>query len=301
MLRFQPLPGIHEPSAIQQLPDGRFLVVEDEKSHPLSVITFGPEGIAAEALRPGWFEFDDAFWKLDDLEGLALDRSGRVVAITSHSRDGKSDEKKSREKLARFRIEDDKVVDKQVARGLKAALVAAHPVLAEAAAVTDVKNRGGLNIEAIEFDPATGRLWLGFRGPLLDGRAILAAIENVDAVFDASAAPRIAPTLTTLDLDGNGLRGMAWVAALGGYLLIAGPMAREQRDFALWFWDGRPASPARRVEVPGLAGFAHAEGICPAVLDGRDRLIIVSDDGDRAAGRPAGYLLADPADLRMAS
>ena len=27
---FIPLPGIHEPSAIQQLPDGRFLVVEDD-------------------------------------------------------------------------------------------------------------------------------------------------------------------------------------------------------------------------------------------------------------------------------
>ena len=29
---FRPLTGIFEPSAIQQLPDGRFLVVEDEKS-----------------------------------------------------------------------------------------------------------------------------------------------------------------------------------------------------------------------------------------------------------------------------
>ena len=36
---FQPLTGIYEPSAVQQLPDGRFLVVEDEKQHPFSVFS----------------------------------------------------------------------------------------------------------------------------------------------------------------------------------------------------------------------------------------------------------------------
>ncbi len=41
---FQPFTGIYEPSAIQQLPDGRFLVVEDEKSHPLSLVTIGADG-----------------------------------------------------------------------------------------------------------------------------------------------------------------------------------------------------------------------------------------------------------------
>jgi hypothetical protein len=297
---FQPLTGIYEPSAVQQLDDGRFLVVEDEKAHPFSVFSLGAGGVQTAALRPGLFDFDDVFWKLDDLEGLALDGQGRVLAITSHSRDGDGDEKKAREKLARFRVEGDRVVDKQVARGLKAALAAAYPVLAEAAAVLDVKDGGGLNIEALELCPDTGRLWLGFRGPLLDGQALLAALENVDAVFEAGAPPRFATALTRLDLAGNGLRGMAYVPALAGYLLIAGPVAREQRDFSLWFWDGRPDATARRVDIPGLPGLAHAEGICPARLEGRDRLLVVSDDGDRAAGREAGYLLLDPAALHIA-
>src|SRR3989338_6160487 len=41
---FMALTGIYEPSAIQQLPDGRFLVVEDEKKHPLSLVTINPDG-----------------------------------------------------------------------------------------------------------------------------------------------------------------------------------------------------------------------------------------------------------------
>ena len=50
---FHPLTGLHEPSAIQQLPDGRFLVVEDEKSHPLSLLTISAAGrVASHALMP---------------------------------------------------------------------------------------------------------------------------------------------------------------------------------------------------------------------------------------------------------
>jgi hypothetical protein len=296
---FRPLTGVYEPSAIQQLPDGRLLVVEDEKAHPFSLATIGNDVVSAVPLRPGLFEFDDEFWKLDDLEALALHPSGYIYAVTSHSRDGEGREKKSREKLVRFRVDGEDVVDKQVVRGLKAALVAAHPVLASAAAVLDVKNQGGLNIEALEFAPDAGHLWLGFRSPVPNGRAILAAVENPGAVFNADEPLRIAPELLTLSLDGYGLRGMAWVASLAGYLLIAGPMAQEQVPFGLWFWSGQADTRPRRVGVPGLPGFAHAEGVCPAIIEGREVIVIVSDDGDRAAGRCAGYLLLEPDQLSI--
>ena len=41
---FVPLTGLYEPSAIQQLPDGRFLVVEDEKEHSLSLVSLDASG-----------------------------------------------------------------------------------------------------------------------------------------------------------------------------------------------------------------------------------------------------------------
>ncbi|MBV5345393.1 MAG: hypothetical protein JZU63_07635, partial [Rhodoferax sp.] len=111
------LAGIYEPSAIQQLPDGRFLVVEDEKKHPFSLVTINPDGsVATSPLSPG-LKGDDDFWKLDDLEGLALDGSGYLYALTSHSRDGDGDEKKSRNKLVRFRLEGDRVVSPSAPMG----------------------------------------------------------------------------------------------------------------------------------------------------------------------------------------
>lgn len=298
---FHPLTGIYEPSAIQQLADGRFLVVEDEKKHPFSLVTISLDGRASStSLNPELLEDGDAFNKLDDLEGLALDRSGYLYAITSHSRDGKGDEKKSRDKLVRFRIEGERVVAPLVSRGVKHALAATHPVLAAAAEVLDVKSSGGLNIEAMEVSPDQQRLLIGFRSPLLDNRAIIACVENPTAIFETDEPPRISPTLATLDLGGHGIRGLSYLDFLDGYLVISGPVAREQVQFQLWFWRGQPDEPARRVTAPGLPGFAHAEGVSPAVIDGRQHIIIVSDDGNREEGRCAHFLLLDPGQLQIA-
>jgi hypothetical protein len=295
------LTGIYEPSAIQQLPDGRFLVVEDEKKHPFSLVTINPDGsVSATPLSPGLLKAGDDFRKLDDLEGLALDRSGNFYALTSHSRDRDGEEKKSRYKLVRFRVEGDRVVSPIVVKGLKPALIATHPVLAQAAGIEDVKDDGGFNIEALEISPDQQMMFIGFRSPLLDDRAIIACVENPSAIFEAGEPPRIAAKLETLDLGGNGIRGMSYIPILDGYLITSGPVSREQVHFQLWFWSGQSGAAARRVTVPGLQGFEHAEGVCPAVIDGRQRIMIVSDDGSREEGRFARYLLLDPGQLKIA-
>jgi hypothetical protein len=297
---FRPLTGIYEPSAVQQLPDGRFLVGEDEKEHPLSLVTIRADGkVKAESLTASLLQMFGSFWKLDDLEGLAADHAGCVYAITSHSRDDDGDEKKSREKLVRFRIEGNRVVEPKVCDSLKSALTSRHPVLAAAAQVRDVKTDGGLNIEGVEVSPDQQQLLIGFRSPLRQGRALIARLENLCGVFDSDEAPDIAPVLEELDLGGHGIRGLSYVPALRAFLIIGGPASRVEAAFDLWCWSGEAGAPARRVKVPGLSGLAKAEGASPALLDGVERIIIVSDDGNREARRSAGYLLLDLAQLTI--
>ncbi|MCX7258217.1 MAG: DUF3616 domain-containing protein [Polaromonas sp.] len=298
---FLPLTGFYEPSAILQLPDGRFLIAEDEKKHAFSLVTLDAGGVRKHTpLSAGWFDGGDDVWNMDDLEGLALDSRGYCYAITSHSRDEAGQTKKPRERLARFKIDKNRLGAPVVVGGLRRALVARHPVLAAAAEVAQVKSGGGLNIEALEITPDQ-RLLIGFRSPLQGASALIASVENVAAVFDAGAAPQVSSVLQALDLGGQGIRSLSYVAALGGYLLISGPVSREKAAFGLWFWSGQPSAPARRVSVPGGLGLAHAEGVCPAVMDGVQKIIIVSDDGNRKDGKYASFLLLDSAQLQIAS
>jgi hypothetical protein len=192
------------------------------------------------------------------------------------------------------------VIDCKVVDGLKKALVSQHAVLAVAAKVRDVKADGGLNIEGLEISPDQKRLMIGFRSPLRDSRALIASIENPAAIFELDEAPRIAPLLDELDLGGHGIRGLSYVPAIGAYLVIAGPTSRESANFELWRWSGVPGAPASRVVVPGLRSLEKAEGISPAVIDGRERIVVVSDDGNRETGQCASYLLLDPAQLQTA-
>lgn len=295
---FIPLNGLYEPSAIQQLTDGRFLVAEDEKDTPFSLLTMLPDGstatepliVDAEPNGPG---------NLDDLEGLATDSRGFVYAITSHSRNSKGEEKRSREKLLRFRIEGNRLTSPRSVNDLKRALTDRHPVLARASVITDVKGEGGFNIEALEFLEDQQQLMIGFRSPLDVGQALVAVIRNPAAMFEPGTVPEVSPELIRLDLGGHGLRGMSWMPSLRGYLLISGPVAKEQTQFQLWFWSGQANAQPRRTEVDCLPGFEHAEGVTPAIIDGKTRILIVSDDGSREEGLPARYLLLDPERLRI--
>lgn len=295
---FIALNGLYEPSAIQQLPDGRFLVAEDEKDTPFSLLAIHPDGMTTVA--PLSVDTDgDGPGKLDDLEGLTLDSAGYVYAITSHSRNGKGEERKSREKLVRFRIEGNRLVSPRIVHDLKRFLTARHPLLAKAAALIDVKGDGGLNIEALEFSPDQQQLMIGFRSPVETGQALVAVIRNPSRMFEPGTAPDVAADLIRLDLGGHGLRGMSWIPSLQGYLLISGPVAKEQTQFRLWFWSGRMDARPRSVEVEGLAGFEHAEGVTPAIIDGRPRIVIVSDEGSRDEGRPARFLMLTPEQIRI--
>lgn len=294
---FIALSNIYEPSAIQQLQDGRFLVAEDEKAHPFSLVTIRADGTTGST--PLNTDADSPLAKLDDLEGITTDSAGFIYAITSHSRNNAGAEKKSREKLIRFRIEGDRVAVPVVINGLKAALTAAHPILTAAADMLEVKTAGGLNIEALEMTPEGQRLLVGFRSPLLNRRALVASIENPTEIFAAGSAIRISPRLDTLDLGGHGIRGMSYIPALTGYLVISGPVAKERSQFQLWFWSGLQSDPPRRITVPGVAGFEHAEGVSPAVIEGQQRIVLVSDDGSREEGRSARFLVLDARQLQI--
>jgi hypothetical protein len=290
---FRKFEQIYEPSGVQQLPDGRFVVIEDEASHPMGVFSLEAGGKVSE--QPlyrrsilSWSSPNRALSTLEDLEGVAVDEQGTLYAITSHSRKENGKRADQREQLARFVLNGEQVVDFRVMRGLRKEISAQHKSLKDAAKIRDVKDGGGLNIEGLSFDRAKQKLLLGLRSPLAGANAIIVVLENPRAVFDRNEQPRISDRLIELDLAGGGIRALSYDPHLGGFLIIS---RKPNKSFKLWLWSGDAGQSPQRLRIPDVKKLRQAEGVTPVRLDGLPAgILIVSDDGVGVKGTPGHYL-----------
>ena len=284
---------IYEPSGVQQLSDGRFIVVEDEAAYALALFTLEPDGQVSE--RPLYRASmlssvvpRNIVGTLEDLEGVAADGRGNVVAITSHSRKESGKRHVNREQLIRLRVEGDRVVDVRRVHNLRKRITKKHSFLKAAAKEREVKEEGGFNIEGLSFDADKQHLLVGFRSPLAKKDAIIVTVENPSAIFEQDEKPRISGDVIRLDLKGGGIRALSYDPHLGGYLIIS---RKPGKAFKLWFWDGVPGSKPHRIRVANIKDLRQAEGVTPVRLNNEPQgILIVSDDGDGLQGKPGHYL-----------
>ena len=293
---------IFEPSAAASLSDGRIVIVEDESHKPLHLLTPDPKlGYQSRTISTaslidvvsGKGEVE----KLDDLEGLAIDKHDTIYAITSHSRTASGKRTPGREKLIRFRLDGSEIVDLRVYTDLTEELAAALPPLDQAIRERKVKQGKDLNVEALGLSADGRRLLIGLRSPVVDGRALIVVVENRDDVFDRGGLPLFAPEPWYLDLDKGGIRALAYDPELNGYLIISQREDQKGKPFKLWFWSGDPALAPQRVSIAGVENINRAEGITPIIQDGERRLMIVFDDGNRLRRIGGHYRIVDYADL----
>lgn len=289
---------IYEPSGAQQLPDGRIVMVGDEHVDPLSMFVLDDDGnmtatpIEYRALlatttkrsKPG---------KISDLEAITLSDNDYVYAITSHSRRASGKRKSAREKLVRFKLDGNDVVDPGAVSGLRQAITETHSALKKAARASKVKSDNGFNIEGLSFDKAKAKLLIGLRSPVIDGNAVVVVMENPLSVFENDEAPKVSEELILLDLDKGGIRSMTFDPKLDGHLIISRREDKRNKPFKLWFWDGDADHAPRRVRIGLRGGIPRAEGIASVSHNGHERLLLVFDDGDAKKGQGAHYLLLD--------
>nr|MBX2877857.1 DUF3616 domain-containing protein [Saprospiraceae bacterium] len=120
-----------------------------------------------------------------------------------------------------------------------------------------------LEIEGLSADPsnAQGAL-LGFRGPLVNGKALLVPVDNFQTIVApepvANSASFGAPI--ELDLLGHSIRSIE--CNENGCLIVAGP-AGSVTNFLLFTWTGNPADTPelRAAELESVAAAGNIEGI----------------------------------------
>ncbi len=285
--------AIYEPSAVQQLPDGRVLVVEDEAKRAMNLLTLSEDGALSEDRVTGLRMARSFGRQLNDLEGLTIDDSQRVYAITSHSLTNDGERNPDRELLLRFRVSGTSVGEIRTVANLRDALAGdtliRDALAAEPGAEADFAQ---LNIEGLAYERQTGQLYLGLRAPLAGDRSIIVAIENPEQMFDGAAA-RFGPPIL-MDLNGGGIRALSFDPILGSFLLLNEIEGYEGNRYSqLWSWSGDPDAQPQPVALPDIINLNNVESIDSITLAGEPRLLIMSDEGSEKRDEPARYMMLD--------
>ncbi len=132
------------------------------------------------------------------------------------------------------------------------------------------KAPGALNIEALCATPE-GHLLIGFRNPILKGRALIVPLLNPEEVISGQRAQLGDPIL--LDLGGLGIRDLGRRDRL--YYILAGPFDHE-KVFRLYTWKGVGKRPK---QVKDLKFPKHFTAEALVFYPGREDFLVLSDDG----------------------
>lgn len=284
---------IYEPSGVQQLEDGRLIIIEDEPERPLHILKLDATGELKEnksldVLLPLAFSK-----KLDDLEAITMGPDGYIYATTSHKRNKKGQRKTSREQLIRFKIKGNTIVDTGIVTNL-------HDAIKKSGILGSVNKRGkdglyNLNIEALSFNKKN-QLMVCLRKPQLNKKSIILIIENPETMFSNKEMPLISKTPILLELQGSGIRAISYDSKLKGYLLtneIYTNNDRKIKHSQILFWSGNPKQQPKSIKLPSLINMNNVEGIAPVTVNGDPRVLLIRDNGEIKQNRPANYLFLD--------
>jgi hypothetical protein len=229
---------------------GDFLVIGSDETNRCQILKATDRGYALLADSDVVLADDG---KEVDIEGIACEGK-RVYAIGSHALVRPKLEKgesyrKNREQIERIRFHPSRDLlasftlgeDGKASSIRKASLrsvIEANPILRPFARIP--ANENGVNIEGLAVKE--GRLYVGFRGPILRGNYVPVLACDFDHVESAH--------LLWVNLEGLGVRDLAGTKE--GFLILAGPMGDGPGSFKLFSWNGRDCLPG--VERPDNAG-----------------------------------------------
>ena len=290
--------GVYEPSAVQQLPDGKLLIAEDEPNHAFSIISIDKTGRFIEDEALDTRVITGFKRRLSDLEALARDDEGFIYALTSHSRTRKGNRSPDREHLMRFKIQDGNVLGLTSYDNLTQVLETDHKLhdLIRERTKAEVSFEE-INIEGMAFDPVKKRLVLGFRDPEFNNMALVAFISNPKDVFERNAKPEF-DEVAILDIDGGGIRSINYDPVLKNYV-IANEVKDEngQKFSQLWTWSGNPTDEPQKISLPNLQHITNVEAVDSITVNGKPQMILMGDEGNASQKITAKYMLVDYSQL----
>lgn len=146
---------------------------------------------------------------------------------------------------------------------------------------------GGVNIEGL-CATRDDKLLIAFRSPVGGGKALLVVLENRDEIIEGKATQAKFGAPIQLNLDGLGIRDIAYSSRKDVYLILAGP-ARSDGAFKLYQWSGKPdQQPQLMKDKDGKE--INLSGLNPEAIiihPTANIFFLLSDDGDLPMKSPS--------------
>lgn len=158
---------------------------------------------------------------------------------------------------------------------------ALHPYGLKEASTLPPKTKGAMNIEGLCATPDK-RLYIGFRNPILDGKALIIPLENPAELVEGKSHAKFG-TAFQLDLGGLGIRSIKYWNCYRIYLIVAGsyhgdePGLETSEPSALYRWSGNLNEAPVKLDVEVSDMNPEAQVIYP---NQEMMFQILSDDGN---------------------
>jgi hypothetical protein len=283
--------GAADASAAVAVGEDMFIVADDENNILRVYKTTQPSPVFAFDLNS--FLGTEPEHPEADIEGATL-LGDAVYWVTSHGRntEGKARPNRYRFFAVKVKVENHNIIVEPVGspcRTLAQSMLKAdnlrHLGLDQATQFGAVKfkkqkreklapKEEGLNIEALCASADGNTLYIGFRNPRPDSKAIVVPLNNPRQVIEKQQPPVFAEPLLW-DLKGFGIRSMEYSPLHKVYFVIAGPHNDRPVDFVLYRWSGRKDEQPQT--VTSVSSDLNPEAL--VVFKDSAKLLLLSDDG----------------------
>jgi len=144
-----------------------------------------------------------------------------------------------------------------------------------------------ISIEGLSMDAKNTTLLIGFKSPVVDGKAIIIGIDNPKDVMLGREKPCFSEPIS-LDLKGLGIRGMTYDSHKDGYWIIAGGANERNFNFQLWFWDRKNSNISFVKNHPYIG---YGEGITITNKSSEEPALLIVEDNGIKPNKPADYIM----------
>ena len=268
--------GTFEASGVAQVPGtAAVLFVDDGRPDEIFLMQLGED-----RMQEGPIKSVKLGASVIDLEGITTDGSHfYIVGSQSKSEGG------DLTGLVRFKFhaESQSVDNVESLSGLKQFLA---DNVSELRGIGDRKYKdGGINVEGIAWDAKGGRLLLGLRSPVIDGRALAVPLKLRDprGPFSQDNLEVEDGKAIRLPTAGAGIRSIEYDGRIKAFCIITGAAANsEKANFKLWEWDGDTSRPTLRAKDT-FDRKLKPEGVTRFSAKSQDFTFIVFDTSGYAA------------------